>query len=177
MKFDTRWIRIGFALIIFFLIFTTSLFSIRADEDEDEGEGWEEYTELTGTLNYILFGLAILILPWGYIYKGAMKNLDPESNFRDKLRSVNSLMKNFHYIIGVLAVLVITYHAYLVISKWNLALIAGLSLTWFYVITGFLTFIDKAPSDVKKWTYRIHGSKIYLIITAAVLYLGHVLAD
>ncbi|MEF8874122.1 MAG: hypothetical protein V5A88_05570 [Candidatus Thermoplasmatota archaeon] len=168
--------RIGCAFLLIFLIFTASSFLSQAQE-EDEEERWEEYTEFTGTLNYILFGLAILILPWRYIYKALMKKLDSENSFRDGVRSLHSFMKNLHYIIGILAVLMITYHAYLVISKWNLALVVGLSLTWFYVITGAMSILDKVPSGIKKWTYRIHGSKIYLVITAIALYLGHVIVD
>ncbi len=167
--------RVVFAFLVISLLLIGTSFSTRADEDEEEG--WEEYIEFTGTLNYILFGLAILILPWKYIYKSSLKRLDPEDSFRDKLRTLNSLMKNLHYILGGLAVLVITYHAYLTREKLNLILMVGLSLIWFFVITGVMPLIDKVPNSIKKWAYRIHGSKIYLVITGIMLYLGHVVVD
>lgn len=160
--------------MILFLIMMSS-FSTHAEENEEEG--MEEFVELTGNLNYMLFGLAVLILPWKYIYKGIVKNIDREHGLKGGLKGLHGLMKNLHYIIGILAALVITYHAYLVISKWNVVLVLGLSLIWFYVITGVLFLIDNMPGKVKKWAYKVHGSKIYLVITAIILYLGHVMLD
>lgn len=154
-----------------------SAFAIAGGEEEEEEEGLEEYTELTGTLNYILFGFALLIMPWRYIYKNYMPKLDRKDQSRETLRSIDDVMKKLHYIVGFFAVLVVTYHAYLVISKWNWAVVGGLILIWIYMISGILFLLDGVPAGVKKWSYSIHGSKIYLVITAALLLVGHLLFD
>lgn len=152
-------------------------FNVQADEDEGEGEDFEELAELTGNLNYILFGLSALILPWKYIYKSMIKNVEKDSTSRNLLRHFNSFAKKSHLFIGAGAFGVISYHAYITIDKWNILLPVGLALVGLYVLTGVLFYIKFLNSKLRKILYKFHSSLIFLIITIVIMYLGHILTD
>ena len=161
-------------ILIFCIVFS---FNAHADEDEESGEVFEELTELTGNLNYVLFGLSALILPWRYVHKFMIKNMKKDNPLRDLLKRLNSFFKKSHLLIGTAAFGVISYHAYITIDKWNILLPLGLTLMGVYVITGALFYINSFNSKVRKILYYFHSSLIFLIITIIVMYMGHLLTD
>lgn len=165
--------------ILSLILIIVLVFSINAhaDENKEGGEGFDELKELTGNLNYILFGLAVIILPWKYFYKFIMKNVDKDSTLRNVFSSLNSFVKKSHMIIGAGAFGVISYHAYITMDKWNILLPLGLALVGIYVITGILFYIKSLNSKLRSIMYKVHRSIIFLIITVAILYAGHLLAN
>lgn len=155
-----------FSLVLMLLLSSSSILDAQEGEEEEEEEVTEEYIELTGTLNYVLFGLAAVMIFWKYLKK-----------IFSELKKFHNIVKYIHCIVGFGAAGTITFHAYLTLPKWNFALIIGLVLIWAYVLTGAIFWLKKIPARLKKWSYTVHAHVVFLIITASFLYLGHLLAD
>lgn len=155
-------------ILVSFMMFSTS-----AQAVEQGSLDFQDITKITGVSTFVLFALATLILPITYLHRFVRKNAGKNTTVRKIFRSLKPFSRRSHLIIGVGALILVTFHAYLAIEGWNIFLILGLMMVWINILPGLFYYSAFFDEGVSRILYKVHVSIIFRVLIIIVLYAGH----